>query len=534
MNEHSGKNKSVWMATATLPQFSPLTENARADVCVVGAGITGISTAYMLAREGKSVIVLDDGEICSGETERTTAHLSNAFDDRYYNAEHLHGERAAQLIADSHTSAISRIEMNVRDQQIDCDFERLDGFLFTPPGVSTAALEEELKATHRAGLGDVEWVDRAPMDFDTGPCLRFPRQGQFHVLKYIAGLIPSILRRGGRIFCNTHVINVKDTSPCIVEVTSGERIECDTVVIATGTPVNDRVTMHTKQAAYRTYVIGARVPKNSVRRALYWDTAIPYHYVRLQADTSAEGGNYDILIVGGEDHKTGQPGEMFMEGDEFHTGRKTDENPAPFAKLETWARERFPMIEQIQFRWSGQVFEPVDHVAFIGRNPGDKHIFISTGDSGQGMTHGTIASVLLTDLIMGRENEWAELYDPSRKTLRSAKSFARENLNVAGLYGQWLTPGEVHSVDDITPGSGAVIRRGLKKVAVYKATGGEIHQCSATCTHLGCIVNWNDVEKSWDCPCHGSRFDKFGVVVNGPAISNLEPLEKKHEEPAHR
>lgn len=531
MNEHSGASQSIWMATDTLPKFSALNENARADVCVIGAGITGISTAYMLAREGKSVIVLDDGEICSAETERTTAHLSNAFDDRYYNMEHMHGERAAQLIADSHTTAISRIELNVREEKIDCDFERLDGFLFVPPDCSTELLEEELKASHRAGL-EVEWVDRAPLDFDTGPCLRYPRQGQFHVLKYIAGLLPRILARGGKIFCNTRVTGVKDGSPCVVETASGKKITCDAVVVATGTPVNDWVKMHTKQAAYRSYVIGARIPRNSVRRALYWDTLIPYHYVRLQTNVSASGEIYDVLIVGGEDHKTGQPGESFLEGDKFHEPQKSDESSLPFMNLESWARQRFPMIEEIEFRWSGQVFEPVDHVAFIGRNPGDKNIYIATGDSGQGMTHGTIASMLIPDLISGRPNDWENLYDPSRKTLRAAKQFARENLNVAGLYGEWLSAGEVHSMDEIAWDSGAVIRRGLKKIAVYKSESGEVHQCSATCSHLGCIVHWNKVEKTWDCPCHGSRFDKFGTVVNGPAITDLERIEEKREVPA--
>jgi nitrite reductase/ring-hydroxylating ferredoxin subunit len=291
------------------------------------------------------------------------------------------------------------------------------------------------------------------------------------------------------------------------------------------------VAMHTKQAAYRTYVIAARIPQGSVRRALYWDTLIPYHYVRTQTKTAPDGEVYDVLIVGGEDHKTGQPGEVFLEGDEFHKGRKSNEVSAPFMNLEKWTRERFP-IEEIEFRWSGQVFETVDHVAFIGRNPGNKHVYIATGDSGMGMTHGTIASILLTDLIAGRPNEWESLYDPSRKTLRSMKQFARENLNVAGRYAEWLQKGEVSSVEEIAPDSGAVLRRGLSKLAIYRSKNGEIYECSATCPHLGCVVHWNNVEKTWDCPCHGSRFDKFGSVVNGPAISDLKVLKAREEEVA--
>jgi len=202
--------------------------------------------------------------------------------------------------------------------------------------------------------------------------------------------------------------------------------------------------------------------------------------------------------------------------------------------LEKWARERFPMIEGIEFRWSGQVMEPIDGVAFIGRNPGDKeNVYICTGDSGQGMTHGTIASILLTDLILGRENPWATLYDPSRITLRAAGEFTRENLNVAKKYGEWLTRGEVASVEEIASGSGGIVRRGVTKLAVFRDEAGVLHERSAVCSHLGCIVHWNNVEKTWDCPCHGSRFDKTGDVLNGPAIYGLKEVEKHEQEHAH-
>ncbi|HTD87793.1 MAG TPA: FAD-dependent oxidoreductase, partial [Candidatus Binatia bacterium] len=265
----------------------------------------------------------------------------------------------------------------------------------------------------------------------------------------------------------------------------------------------------------RTYVIAAPVPPGSVTKALYWDTPDPYHYVRLQS--SAKG--HQLLIVGGEDHKTGQA----ADGEER------------FQRLEEWARERFP-VEQTQFRWSGQVMEPVDSLAFIGRNPGDsENVFIATGDSGNGMTHGTIAGILLTDLICGRENPWSGLYDPSRKPAKALGEYARENLNVAGQYRDYLTPGDKKEPEvPPAPDSGVIVRRGLKKVAVYHDENGGAHECSAVCPHMGCIVAWNPVEKSWDCPCHGSRFDRFGKVVNGPANSDLETLEHQPEEaPVH-
>ena len=236
--------------------------------------------------------------------------------------------------------------------------------------------------------------------------------------------------------------------------------------------------------------------------ALYWDTEDPYHYVRLQPMA-----DHDVLIVGGEDHKTGQG------------------NPnASFAKLEKWARDRFANISAIEFKWSGQVLEPVDLVAFIGRNPGDKNVYIATGDSGMGMTHGTIAGVLLTDLILGHRNLWTELYDPSRKTIRAATEFLKENINVAAQYREWITGGDVATTDELPQGEGAVLRSGSKKFAVYSDPNGVLHACSAVCTHLGCLVAWNSLEKSWDCPCHGSRFDAMGRVLNGPAVRDLESI----------
>ncbi|HEX8650502.1 MAG TPA: FAD-dependent oxidoreductase [Pyrinomonadaceae bacterium] len=525
MQGDSGNTVSIWMATADVPSgSSALAEDTRADVCVVGAGIAGMTTAYLLAREGKSVVVLDDGPVGAGMTERTTAHLSNAIDDRYYEIERLHGERGARLTAASHTAAIDRIEQIVTDEGIDCDFERLDGFLFTGAHRSKKELDDELKAAHRAGIDGVERVRRAPIEaFDTGAALRFPRQGQFHPLKYLAGLARAIRRDGGRIYTETHASKIEGGDNARIETENGATVSARWVVVATNTPVNDLFAIHTKQAPYLTYVIGARVARGTVPKALYWDTLDPYHYVRIQSmaeegearGAGDEGRGYDVLIVGGEDHKTGQK----------HDAKRR------YARLEKWARKRFPVMEEIEFRWSGQVMETIDGVAFIGRNPLDApNVMIATGDSGMGMTHGTIAGILLTDLIIGRENEWATLYDPSRLTLRAAGEFAKENLNVAAQFTDYVTPGEVDSVEGIAPGEGAIIRRGLTKVAAYRDESGKVHEVSAVCRHLGCIVAWNANEKSWDCPCHGSRYDARGHVFNGPANSDLPPVDADEED----
>jgi len=264
--------------------------------------------------------------------------------------------------------------------------------------------------------------------------------------------------------------------------------------------------MHTKQAAYRTYAISLPVPIDSVPAALYWDTADPYHYVRLQKHTAT----HDLLIVGGEDHKTGQSKDERLLHAPGRVGPRT-----------------IPESRPVQTRWSGQVLEPVDSLAFIGRNPGDEdNVYIATGDSGHGMTHGTIAGILLTDLILGRDNPWATLYDPSRKSLRATGTFLRENLNVAAQYLDWVTGGDVGAADEIARGEGAVLRKGLHKLAVYCDDHGQRHVLSATCPHLGCVVQWNTAEKTWDCPCHGSRFNAEGEVINGPSLGNLKPADE--------
>jgi glycine/D-amino acid oxidase-like deaminating enzyme/nitrite reductase/ring-hydroxylating ferredoxin subunit len=510
MKTDSGKSVSPWMADFEMPPFAKLAQNIATDICIIGAGITGISTAYLLGRQGRSVVVIDDGEVGGGETGRTTAHLVNALDDRFYELERLHGERGAQLAAESHSAAINQVEEIVHTENLDCDFLRLDGYLFGPPQGDAQDLERELKAAHRAGLTEVELMSRAPLPFDTGPALRFPRQAQFHPLKYLRGLAQAIERNRGKIFTGTHAQEVTGGDGPEILTRTGFRISAQTIIVATNTPINDRLVIHTKQAPYRTYVVAFRVPKGAIPMGLYWDTMDPYHYIRLQRTSETPAASFELLAVGGEDHKTGQPEAM----------------AAPFGKLEAWVRERFPMAAEVEFRWSGQVMEPVDSLAFIGQNPLDENVYIATGDSGNGMTHGTIAAMLISDMIAGRQNEWEKLYDPRRRTLRAAPQFARENLNVAVQYGDWATHGEVSSEEEIPLGDGAIVRHGLTKRAVYRDDLGKQHICSAVCPHLGGVVRWNSLEKTWDCPCHGSRFDRFGNVVNGPAIEGLQRIDE--------
>ncbi len=513
----TGSEPSVWQLDISLPEFGPLTQQLNTEVCIVGGGIAGLTTAYLLACEGASVAVLEAQLIGSGETGRSSAHLSNAFDDYYQVVEHLYGTAGSQAVASSHTQAIDWIEQIVQQEQMDCGFERLDGYLFITPGTSPKLLQKELSAAHQAGLKGVEWIDHMPIaSLQTSPCLRFPNQGQIHPAKYIVQLAQAILRKGGKIFDSTRVHQVQGGRPCWVETTAGHRVYAKHVVVATNTPIHDTITIHDKQSSNRTYVIGARIPKGSVQKALYWDTEEPYHYIRLQSGLDLcktdEWQEDDLLLVGGEDHRVGK-GPAGLE---------------PYARLEQWTRERFGLVKSIPFRWSGQIQEPVDGLAFIGHDPlNAENVYIVTGDSGNGMTHGTIAGLLIKDLIHKKENPWAKYYDPSRKPLKimALKEFAVHNLESAWEYGKYLTPGAVKSTDAIIPGTGAIIREGLHKIAAYRDQEGKLYQYSAVCRHLKCLVAWNPTEHTWDCPCHGSRYDRFGKVINGPATEDLIPLE---------
>jgi len=430
----------------------------------------------------------------------------SALDDRYFVIAKHHGMETARLAAESHTAAIDMIRHIVSTEKIDCGFTFLDGYLFLGPEHSFDYLEKEYSVAKQVGL-DVELISdfKLPAQYH-GPAIRFGGQGQIDPLGYIRELALRAEQRGVKIFTRTRAAQISGGEKNAVVVTQeGYKVTSKHVVVATNVPVNDRVTMFTKVEPYRSYVVTLKIPKNSISpKALFWDTSDPYHYVRVH---SSQHEDTELLIVGGEDHKAGQE-HNFEER---------------YEKLVQWTRERFPMATEVFSRWSGHIIEPVDDLAFIGRNPNDyKNVFIITGDSGTGITHGTIGGMLISDLIVGKANPWEKIYDPSRQMTSEILEYVKHNAEVGAHYLQWFTGSDVKDIEDILPGSGAIMRKGLTKEAVFRDMFGQIHKMSAVCPHLGCIVNWNDFEKSWDCPCHGSRFDPDGIVVNGPANENLQ------------
>jgi glycine/D-amino acid oxidase-like deaminating enzyme/nitrite reductase/ring-hydroxylating ferredoxin subunit len=506
MNVSHERTRSLWM-DVTVAAAPTLDRNETADVAVVGSGIAGLSVAYELAARGAQVAVLDRADIGTGMTARTTAHLASAFDDGYAELTKTHGREVARLVYRSQAAAIDRIEAIQAAEAIECDFARLDGYLVLAPGTPADALDAELSAATEAGVRVAEELEQTPIHAkNLVRSLRFADQARVHPLKYLSGLAGAIARRGGRLYAGTPVEEVEETKDGVVLKTSGGyEVRAQHAVLATNSPIVNRLAVHAKQAPYRTYAIAAPLARGLLPDALYWDTLDPYHYVRLQPGPE----KHDVVIVGGQDHKSGA----------------ANDGERRFAALEQWIRHRLPKLGKVSHRWSGQVMEPVDGVGFIGRNPGQSRVFIATGDSGQGITGGALAGIILADLIAGAENPWAAVYDPARKPLRKLGEFVSENTTAVRSFARYLLPGEIDSVGRLKPGEGGILRSGLRRVAACRDLSGQLHLRSAACPHAGCVVAWNALEQCWDCPCHGSQFAPDGSVLNGPSFGPLAPVE---------
>lgn len=491
--------QSLWRATHELPTRPPLAGDLTTDVAIVGGGISGLTAAVILSRAGKRVALLERDRIGSGETLNTTSHLTEAVDARYMKIARDFGADAAQLVAKSSRDAISWIEKSICDS-VQCGFQRLPGYLYTERESDLDWLAEELDAARLAGC-QVEWDDHPPLPFKTRGAVRWDNQGQIHAGVYLAELLKEAGEHGVQIFEGTRVVGVHDDEPCRVETESGT-VRAAQVFVAANVPINNRVLLHTKIAAYRSYAMAAESGAPEYQ-GLFWDTDNPYHYTRWQR---VAGRTY--LIVGGEDHRTGD---------------KTD-TEACFDRLATYMRDRFGLAKA-QFRWSGQIIEPVDGLPFIGRNALSQHVYVATGYSGNGMTFGTLAGMIVSDLMLGQPNAYADLYDATRiKPMAAAIDYVKENLTFpTQLITNRLTSlnTEDGPVQALRPGEGGIFDSDEGKVAVCRDAQNVIHACSAVCTHLGCDVAWNGAEQTWDCPCHGSRFTPDGTVINGPAVSDL-------------
>ncbi|MGV3625969.1 MAG: FAD-dependent oxidoreductase [Archangium sp.] len=493
---------TIWNEGVSLPTWPSLHGDLEADIVVVGGGITGLTAATLLQRAGRSVVVLEAARVGGAETGLTTAHLTELLDTRYHALESKFGRGGARLAAESSRAAIDRIEAFTHEFKRSCGFQRVPAYLYAETADQRKELETEFAALRRLGA-DVSWVDSFPLSMRVEGAIRVEHQAQVQPLEYLRELSALFIEAGGRIFENTRVVSVKDGKPCMVKTESGE-VSAQDVMVLTNAPVNNRVTLHMRNAAYRSYVVASKLEK-PFPDALFFDMNDPYHYTRA---CKTSGGTY--FIVGGEDHKTGK-------------GEETEHH---FDELTRFAEEKFD-LKDISHRWSGQIIEPVDGLPFIGRNPGEHHVYVATGFSGNGLTFGTLAGIMLCDELRDIASPWAKLYAPTRvKPLASAKEFVSENVDFpATIAKDRVNRGEVKSADEVPRGEGRLMRANGKMVALFRDDDGHVHCRSAVCTHMGCYVQFNRAERSWDCPCHGSRFDPDGAVMNGPAVTPLEKVE---------
>jgi glycine/D-amino acid oxidase-like deaminating enzyme/nitrite reductase/ring-hydroxylating ferredoxin subunit len=526
--QSSGITDAVWVHTDPpneRPVFPKLDEDVETDICIVGAGAAGISIACELVLRGHEVVLIEGREVLSGETGRTSGHLSNALDDGYIEIKKKHGESGAKAAAESHTWAIKRVGELAENFGIECEYRHIPGYEISqyPRGTQDhdkeiKALKEEMelvntlgiKAEYREGLTIKGWDGK----IDQRDGVIFANQATFHPTKYFNGLLNWLKDQPKfKLFSMTRALSIEESGIEIlgighttvqIETESGHSIKCNHAVEATCIPLQ-KLSVIAEMEFIRTYCIAIRVPKDYVEDCLLYDEADKYKYLRITQCDEKE----DYLVIGGCDHKVGQ---------ELTTGR--------FEELEQWVRERFTHAGSVDYRWSGQVLEPVDYMAFIGRNQGQRHVYIVTGDSGNGLTHGVLAGKLIADEIEGVENPWATLYSPSRLSsiLKSLPTMIGHDVQINTQYKRFLQT-DITDIEDLIPESGGVLNVGAgKPIAVYKDEKGKIAKFSALCPHLQGVVCWNSVEKSWDCPIHGSRFSKDGVCVMGPAKANLPPV----------
>lgn len=496
------QSTSLWQATTASPSFPPLSGETTADVVVIGGGITGVTAALLLAERGKKVVLLERHVIGGGETGNTTAHVTVAIDAGYHYIRRKFSPEAAKLVADASRTALETIVGFVDTYGIDCHLKRVPGYAYTELRKHVAQLKNEVAAAREAGL-EAQWTDTVPLPFPTRGGILWPDQAQLHPGEYLAGLARQAVAAGATIHEQSHVVKIDSGEPCVVETESGARVRTLAVVQATNVPVAGFTQVHLKAAPYRTYALGYAATAGHPE-GLFWDTADPYHYTRWQQTN--EG---DFLIVGGGDHHVGHESE-------------TDE---VFEKLEEYARKYFSAGTP-RYRWSGQVIEPHGGLPLIGHSG---PVYISTGYSGQGITFGTVGAIVVADLITGVANPWTDVFSPNRVSPdMTVREFITENVHFPKhLVKDRLTSAGVEgtSVDQVGPGEGKILELDGKKVAAYRDDAGKLFCVSTVCTHMKCDVAWNEAERSWDCPCHGSRFAPDGEVLNGPAKVPLEKIE---------
>jgi glycine/D-amino acid oxidase-like deaminating enzyme/nitrite reductase/ring-hydroxylating ferredoxin subunit len=498
------KKTSLWKDDAEASAYPPLQKDLNVDIAIVGCGITGLTAAHLLTVAGKSVAVLEAWRVGDGTTGFSTGNLYATVEERLQTIRSKFGRETAHAIAASRTAAMGHIENMVRGFAMDCDFHRRPWRLISETIKDDKFLEKEYQACLDAGL-DAYLDSTAPLPFNISKALRIENQAQFNPMQYAKALAAQTQTAGGAIFEQTPVLRIKEGSPNLLYTGNGT-VTADKVIHATHSPKGVRF-VHTLMGVYREYAIAVKLNAGNYPEGIFWAMSKPHQH-SIRSYTGRNGENY--LLVLGEPHKV---------------GHKKD-NEICFRNLETYIRARFD-VKSVDYRWSAQNYRSADGLPYIGAVNDKADVYIATGFATDGLTYGTLAAIIISDLIQGNENPWSKLYDPRRHNpLKSARRFIKENVHVFMDYMKDMPyRAEAKSISDIRPGEGKTVVIKGEKFAVCRDEAGALHQVSAVCTHMKCIVNWNEEAKSWDCPCHGSRFTVDGQVIEGPAITNLPTRE---------
>jgi glycine/D-amino acid oxidase-like deaminating enzyme/nitrite reductase/ring-hydroxylating ferredoxin subunit len=505
-------SESLWLATTPSTAFPRLPAGLHVDVAVLGGGIVGITTAWLLKQAGYRVAVIDARRILAGVTGNTTAKITALHDLIYQHLINHAGEQRARLYAHANMSAIEEIARVSSLLGIDCDFTWASAFTFAQTDEQVTAVEREVEAATRIGL-PAKLVHSCDLPFPIKAAIELPNQAHFHPRRYLLALAAKIPGEDCHLFEETTATDVREGPPCVIETNRGP-LTADRVVVATHMPFLLRGLYFARMQVERSYALGVRLA-SPIPAGMYISAGADSHDFHSYRPARDDLG--PLLIVGGAGHRAGTEADT----------------AARLRQLEDHARSCFDVL-RVDYRWAAQDNFTIDRIPYVGRlSRRTKHIYVATGFGGWGMTNGTASAMLLSDLIQGRRNPWKELYTPRRADiLPNAGKLVAEGVSMAARFaGDHLRLPSSSDVADLAPGNARIIRRGLKKVGVYRDLVGNLHAVSAACTHMQCIVRWNNAETSWDCPCHGSRFDPDGHVLQGPAVKNLATVDLRIEVP---